>query len=93
MQNHCASPIITQRKDLLKAHADTLAYAYKKQFLNRIGEVLVEWERDAKTNKLCGYTERYIKVLFDGPDTLKNSIVPVQIERIEQPVVFGRLHK
>ena len=91
MQNHCASPIITQRKDLLKAHAGTLSYAYKKQFLNRIGEVLVEWERDAKTNKLCGYTERYIKVLFDGPDTLKNSIVPVQIERIEQTVVFGKL--
>ncbi len=93
MQNHCASPVITQRKDLLKAHAGTLSYAYQKQFLNRIGEVLVEWERDVKTNKLCGYTERYIKVLFDGPDTLKNSIVPVQIERIEQPVVFGKLHK
>ncbi|MCF6150051.1 MAG: tRNA (N(6)-L-threonylcarbamoyladenosine(37)-C(2))-methylthiotransferase MtaB [Candidatus Kuenenia sp.] len=93
MQNHCPPKIIAQRKTLLKAQADTLAFSYKKHFLNSIAEVLVETERDSKTNKLCGYSERYIKVLFDGPDALKNSIVPVQIEKITPSVVFGKLYE
>lgn len=91
MQNQCPPQIITQRKNMLKTYADTLAFSYKKHFLNRIAEVLVETERDVKTNKLCGYTERYIKVLFDGSDAMKNSIVPVRIEKITPSVVFGNL--
>ena len=91
MPDHCPPQIIKQRKIMLEAAASSLALAYKKQFLNIRAEVLVEIEREPKTNKLCGYSERYIKVLFDGPDTVKNTIVSVRIEDITPSLVMGTL--
>lgn len=91
MPDHCPPQIIKQRKIMLEATANSLALAYKKQFLNIRAEVLVEIEREPKTNKLCGYSERYIKVLFDGPDTVKNTIVSVRIEDITPSFVMGTL--
>ncbi|MBI2471040.1 MAG: tRNA (N(6)-L-threonylcarbamoyladenosine(37)-C(2))-methylthiotransferase MtaB [Planctomycetes bacterium] len=91
MSDHCHPQIIKQRKAMLETTADTLAFAYKEQLLNKVAEVLVEVERDTKTNKLCGYSERYIKVLFDGHDTIKNTIISVRIEEITPSVVMGIL--
>lgn len=91
MPDHCYPHIIKQRKAMLETAADVLAFSYKKQLLNRVADVLVEVERDTKTNKLCGYSERYIKVLFDGPDTLKNTITSVRIEEIAPSYAMGTL--
>ena len=76
---------------MMEAAANDTAFAYKKQFLNKVVEVLVEAEREQKTNQLCGYSERYIKVLFDGPDTIKNTIVSVRIEEINPSFAVGTL--
>lgn len=91
MSDHCQPKIIKQRKAMLEAAANNIAFAYKKQFLNKVVEVLAEAERDHKTNQLCGYTERYIKVLFDGSETAKNSIVSVRIEEINPSFAVGTL--
>ena len=91
MPDHCQPQIIKQRKAMLEAAANNIAFAYKKQFLNKVVEVLVEAERDHKTNQLCGYSERYIRVLFDGPDTIKNTIVSVRLEEINPSFVVGTL--
>ncbi|GJQ23333.1 tRNA (N(6)-L-threonylcarbamoyladenosine(37)-C(2))-methylthiotransferase MtaB [Candidatus Brocadia sapporoensis] len=91
MNNHCSPQTINRRKTLLDVTAKTLAFSYKKQFLGAYAEVLVEKERDSKTNKLCGYSERYIKVLFEGPDTIKNSMVSVRIEDVAPSFAMGIL--
>ena len=91
MTDQCHPKIIKQRKAMMEAAANGVAFAYKKQFLNKVVEVLVEAERDHKTNQLCGYTERYIRVLFDGPDTIKNTIVSVRIEEINPSFAVGTL--
>ena len=91
MHDHCQPQIIKQRKAVLEAAANNIAFAYKKQFLNKVVEVLVEAERDHKTNQLCDYSERYIRVLFDGPDTIKNTIVSVRLEEINPSFVVGTL--
>ncbi|MBU6391999.1 MAG: tRNA (N(6)-L-threonylcarbamoyladenosine(37)-C(2))-methylthiotransferase MtaB [Planctomycetes bacterium] len=91
MPDHCHPQIIKQRKTLLETAASTLALAYKKQFLNSPVEVLVEMGRDPKTNKLCGYSERYIKVLFEGTNAIKNTIVPVRIKEITPSFAIGTL--
>lgn len=91
MPDHCQPQIIKQRKAMLEAVANDIAFAYKKQFLNKVVAVLVEAERDHKTNQLCGYTERYIKVLFEGPEIAKNSIVSVRIEEVNPSFAMGTL--
>ena len=91
MPDHCSPQAIKQRKTKLETVANNLAFAYKEQFLNKPAEVLVEAERDAKTNKLCGYSERYIRVLFDGTDTMKNTIVFVRVEDANPSFCTGTL--
>lgn len=91
MPDHCQPKIIKQRKALMEAVANVIAFAYKKQFLNKAVEVLVEAERDHKTNQLCGYSERYIKVLFDGSDAIKNTIVSLRIEDVNPSFAMGTL--
>ena len=91
MPDHCQPKIVKQRKAMLEAAANIISLAYKKQFLNKVVEVLVEAERDHKTNQLCGYSERYIKVLFDGSETAKNSIVSVRIEEVNPSFAVGTL--
>ena len=91
MPDHCQPQIIKQRKAMLEATANNIAFAYKKQFLNKVVEVLVEAERDHKTNQLCGYSERYIKVLFDGSGAIKNTIVSLRIEDVNPSFAVGTL--
>lgn len=91
MTDHCQPQIIKTRRSRLDAVSKTLAYSYKKRFLNTCVKVLAEMERDPKTNKLCGYSERYIKVLFEGPDMAKKSVVSVRIDEITPSFTMGTL--
>ena len=91
MPDHCQPKIVKQRKAMLEAAANIISLAYKKQFLNKVVEVLVEAERDHKTNQLCGYSERYIKVLFDGSGAIKNTIVSLRIEEVNPSFAVGTL--
>ncbi len=91
MSGHCNPQIIKKRKSVLESVANTLAFDYKQQFFHKFVEVLVETERDPKTDKLCGYSERYIKVLFEGPDGIKNRIVSLRIEEVTPSFVVGAL--
>lgn len=91
MSDHCQPQIIKQRKKILEATADIIAFNYKKKFLHRHAEILVEAQRDLETGKLCGYSERYIKVLFDGKDMVKNTVVAVHIDELTPSRVTGIL--
>ena len=51
--------------------------------------MLVETSRD-RFGRLCGYTGRYLRVVFDGPDELRGRILPVRIARAEPGALFGR---
>ncbi|MCB7130236.1 MAG: TRAM domain-containing protein, partial [Candidatus Brocadiales bacterium] len=57
-----------------------LALDYKRRFLGKTIDVLVEEERS--DGMLSGYSERYIKALFPGPRELTSEIVPVEVTEI-----------
>ncbi len=90
MPDHCKHSDIKERKKELEALATETSLRYKNLFVGRNTSILVENTRDKKTGKLCGYSDRYIKVLFDGPDDLMNEIVDVHVERSLPQFVLGR---
>jgi threonylcarbamoyladenosine tRNA methylthiotransferase MtaB len=51
---------------------------FQEAFLGRSLKALVEEERDPDSGRLKGYTDNYIKVLLDGPDSHKNKILSVR---------------
>jgi len=71
--------------------SQAMSYAYKNKFLGRKVKVLAENIRDKKTNLLTGYTDTYIKVLFDAKDDIINELIDVRITEVSSDSVIGRL--
>jgi threonylcarbamoyladenosine tRNA methylthiotransferase MtaB len=90
MPDHCKPSDIKERKKELESIAAETSLRYKNSFIGRDISMLVENTRDKKTGKLCGYSDRYIRVLFDGPDNLMNEIVDVHVERVLPQFVMGK---
>ena len=88
MAGKCPGSVIADRKARMAAVARTTALAYKNRFAGREAEVLVESERDP-SGKLCGYTDRYIRVLFDGPDRLMGGLATVTLEKARHDWMGG----
>lgn len=80
MDNRVPDKVIRQRLQGITAVAVMASYLYRKTFIKSGLNVLVESKRDRFSGRLTGYTDNYIKVLFDGPDELMKKIVPVRIE-------------
>ncbi len=89
MSGKCPASVIHTRKKALEELACELALAYKKPFVGETVGVLVETSRD-RFGRLCGFTGRYLRVVFDGPDELRGRILPVRIARAEPGALFGR---
>ena len=92
MPDHCKPSDIKERKKELESLVAETSLRYKNSFIGRDISMLVENTRDKKTGKLCGYSDRYIKVLFDGPDDLMNEIVDVHVERVLPQFVMGKCY-
>ncbi|MFW5749547.1 MAG: tRNA (N(6)-L-threonylcarbamoyladenosine(37)-C(2))-methylthiotransferase MtaB [Halanaerobium sp.] len=72
--------IVTEYSKKLRLVNEALMLDYQKKFLGEKREVLIEEVRDHRTDLLTGYTDNYLKVLVDGPDSLKNELVEVKLE-------------
>lgn len=86
--------LIRSRVEHLIRLGERLAIQYKKRFLGRKMEVLVEQMRPAQNGGpalLHGLTANFMKVVFPGPERLVSKIVPVILERLEGESVFGVL--
>jgi len=88
MPEQCPARVVAARKQALKATAAELALDYKRRFLGETLSVLVETSRD-RTGKLGGYTDRYVRVRFDGPDKLRGRIVSVAVSKAEPGALLG----
>jgi len=62
---------------------------FSRLFLGETLEVLVEKRR--RNNYLTGFTNNYIRVIFNGPEDLVNEIAKVKISEIKKGYVIGML--
>ncbi len=83
--------VIQERVRIIRQLADRFAIYYKKKFLNRSVEALVEDSPDKETGLNTGYTDTYIKVLFKAHQGLINEIVNVRINRITADNAFAEV--
>ncbi len=83
--------VIKSRFQQMKIAAITASYLYKETFLGKCLDVLVESKRERHSGRLTGYSDNYIKVMFDGPDTFMKNIVPVKIEELNLTYTLGRV--
>lgn len=91
MPDRVPMPVVHEREERLKALSDESALAYKRRFIGETVHPLVEHRRDRRTGLLAGWSARYIRVLFDGPDDLRGRIVPVRIDEATPEQATGSL--
>jgi threonylcarbamoyladenosine tRNA methylthiotransferase MtaB len=80
---------IKKRLQGMKAAAIMSSYLYRELFLKKTVDVLVESKKDKCSGRLTGYSDNYMKVVFDGSDSLMKKIVPVRIEELNLSYTIG----
>ena len=80
---------IKNRFQSMKIAAITASYLYREGFLKQLVDVLVESKKEKHSGRLTGYSDNYIKVIFDGPDSLMKRIIPVRIEELSLSYTMG----
>jgi len=78
-----------ERYKILKELTEKFSYEYKKKFLGKRLHMVVE---EKKKDYVCGYTENYIRVYVKENLPL-GEIVKVRIEKIEGPLVYGKVSR
>ena len=66
---------------------------YRLQFVGKSLDILVESKRDRLSGMLVGYSDNYIRTLFEGDDSLMKRIVPVKIYDVNLIRTLGLYEK
>ena len=64
-------------------------YLFRKNFLDKSLEILIEHSRDKDSGLLKGLSDNYISVLMDETDDLKGKLVKVKIKQVETNFTVG----
>ena len=83
------SDLIQERCRKLKQVSQVSALSYKKPFLGKVVDVLLEERVKARPDFWQGYTSNYIRVLVKSRDNLKNKIVSVKLKEIKDDDILG----
>lgn len=74
--------LVKERMNYLVKIAAGCSLKYRKQFLNKQMEVLIEDKADEQTDCWQGYTSNYIRVLVKSSDIAQNMFLPVRINKV-----------
>jgi threonylcarbamoyladenosine tRNA methylthiotransferase MtaB len=83
--------IIKERLNYLKNIAAECALTFKKQFLNKVMDVLIETRLKDKSEFWDGHTDNYIKVMVKSGISLKNQLIKVRLAEILEDAVLADL--
>jgi len=92
MAGRVAASVIHERESALRTLAAELAVEYKRSFLGETVLPLVEHRRDRESGRLAGWSPRYLRVEFDGPDALMGRVVSVRVRAATPDKVLGEAH-
>jgi len=84
-----SSHISSSRSREMISLGEELSASFRKRMLGKCKNVLVEGSREGKENLLAGFTDNYIRVLIDVPDTAINQILPVKLSTSDNDFVYG----
>lgn len=89
MESSITDDVLKKRFCELNVAALSASYIYRMKFLDRRLDVLVEGKRERQTGLLTGYSDNYIKVVFEGDDSLMKKIISVKVKEINLVYTTG----
>ncbi len=82
--------VLKQRISSLKRIAQKTSFDYRKQFLNKYANVLIEEDSGKKDGFCKGWTDRYMKVLVESTMDFRNSLIRVKLLKISADAVIAK---
>ena len=87
--DHVPPHISAERSKAMISLGKQLGVEFRKRMLGKTTHVLVEESREGTDGHLAGFTENYLRVLMDVPDSAVNRIVPVKLTALEDEFIRG----
>ena len=78
----------TRSREMIRL-GDELSTSFKKRMRGKSKNVLIEGSREGKDNLLAGFTDNYLRVLVDVPDSAINQILPVKLTTSDDEHIYG----
>ena len=75
------------RSQTMIALGERLNTAFRQRMLGKQKEVLIEASREGKNNHLAGFTDNYLRVLVDAPESAVNQIRCVTLGALERDCI------
>ncbi len=93
--NQVPPHISAQRSRTMIELGEKLSNMFKKKMLGKKKKVLIEESRESTNikhdrNLLSGYTENYLRVRVDVPDTAINHILQVELTSYDSDFIYGK---
>lgn len=63
--------------------------SFRKSMLGKNKNVLVEESREGKNKQLAGFTDNYLRVLMDVPDSAINQVLNVKLTSSDNEFIYG----
>lgn len=89
LPDHVEQKVKNLRADILKKLSRDKNIEFKRSFLGKDLDVLIEKKRDKATDMLKGLSKNYINILVDGEDCRKNTVCRVKVTRVVDSTLFG----
>jgi len=81
--NHVPPHVSAERSKAMIALGKRLGTEFRKRMLGKTMHILIEESREGTDRHLAGFTENYLRVLVDVPDSAVNRILPVKLTALE----------
>jgi len=79
MDKDIPQEVMKIRFQQMQTAAIAASYLFREKLVNKTLDVLVETKREKYSGRLSGYSDNYVRIMFDGPDTIMKTIAPVKI--------------
>lgn len=66
-----------------------LSESFRKSMLGKNKDVLVEEGREGNNKQLAGFTDNYLRVLMDVPDSAVNKVLNVKLTNVNNEFIYG----
>ena len=83
--------VSAERSKVMIALGKRLGVKFRESMLGKTMQVLVEDRREGRDAHLSGFTENYLRVLLDVPDSAINRILPVKLTGLEGEFIRAKI--
>lgn len=83
------SHISAERSRAMIELGDKLNHDFREKMIGKHKKVLVEDSREGTENLLSGFTDNYLRVLLDVPDSAINQIIKIELTTMDNQYVYG----